>query len=80
MVKTVSEHVTTQAEERPAAQASSPRAGRAAAPADAGRPPGDPVHPGMPLAAWVWLIGFAALFMQILAEGGIILVRLVLPH
>jgi hypothetical protein len=78
MVKTVSEHVATQAEGRPAAQAAAPRAGRAAGPDDASRPPGDPVHPGLSLAAWVWLIGFAALFMQILAEGGIILVRLVL--
>jgi hypothetical protein len=80
MGKTVSEHVKTQAEERPAAQAVTPRAGRPAAPPAeaAGRPPGEPVHPGIPLAAWVWLVGFAALFLQIVAEGAIILVRLAL--
>jgi hypothetical protein len=77
MVKTVSEHVSPLVEERPAAQAITPRAGPAAAAPPAGpggRPPDDYLHPGMRLAAWVWLLGFAALFLQILSEGVIVLV------
>jgi hypothetical protein len=76
MVKTVSEHVSPLVDERPAAPAITPRAGPAAAPpaGPGGRPPDDYLHPGMRLAAWVWLLGFAALFLQILSEGVIVLV------
>ena len=75
MVKTVSEHVTPLAEDRPAAQAIAPRAGPAAARPPQGRPPADDyVHPGVRLAVWVWVLGFSALFLQVISEGVIVLV------
>ena len=81
MVKTVSEHVAPRAEERPAAQAVTPRVmPLPAAPPAPGRQPPEYVHPGMQVAAWVWLIGFSALFLQVLAEAGISLVRWALHH
>jgi hypothetical protein len=79
MVKTVSEHVTPLAEERPAAQAIAPRPQPTAGPPPGGdgRPPAEPLHPGMYVAAWVWLVGFSMLFLQILAEGGLLVVQMV---
>jgi hypothetical protein len=76
-VKTVSEHVSPLVEERPAAQAITPRGGPAPAAPPAGpggRPPDEYLHPGMRVAVWVWLVGFAALSLQVLSETAIRLV------
>jgi hypothetical protein len=49
-------------------------------PPDDGRPPAEYVHPGMRLAVWVWLGGFLALSLQLVAEASIVLVRAILHH
>jgi hypothetical protein len=85
MSRTLSEHVTDQPRGAAgtAVQATRDQA-KAPPPPTAsgdgvGRPPAEPVHAGMRLALWVWLIGFGVLYLQLIAEAGIVLARAVVP-
>ena len=75
MTRIISEHVTDLPSEKagphtitvrdetrgPAAPAPPPGDGN-------GRQPPEPLHPGMRLALWVWVIGFGMLALQVVTE------------
>lgn len=80
MARTLSEHVAPVPPEKTAPGAIAPRYEAPPPPPGGGdgRPPDEYVHPGMRVALWVWVLGFGALFLQITAEGCIVLVRTLL--
>jgi hypothetical protein len=85
MARARSEHVTEQPRDAAGTAVQTARDGAHAPPSPppsgngAGGPPAEPVHAGMRLALWVWLIGFGMLYLQLVAEAGIVLVRAVVP-
>jgi hypothetical protein len=79
MARALSEHVAPVPADRTSSDAITPRNPLPPPAGDGdGRAPDEYVHPGMRVALWVWLLGFSALFLQVLSEGCIELVRTLL--